>query len=208
MPRHPWAIRRWDLYAPHYDRWVGFEAQRRRSLELAALLPGERVLIAGCGTGLDLPLLPQGVEIDAIDLSPGMLELARARAAGLNARIHLMDAQRLHFPDHTFDCVVLHLIVAIVPDHLRCLREAVRVLKPGGRIVVFDKYFGGPGKPRLIRRLLNPLLRLAATDLNVPLPRIAAEAGLVITHQEPAALRGMFGLLRLEPKTRSSSSAE
>ena len=208
MLRRPWAIRRWDLYAPHYDRWVGFERQRRRSLELATLRPGERILISGCGTGLDLPLLPPHLEIDAIDLSPGMLEHARARAAKLNARVHMMDAQHLLFPSHSFDCVVLHLIVAIVPDPLRCLQEAVRVLKPGGRIAFFDKFYGGPGKPRLIRRLLNPLMKLAATDLNVPVPRLAAQAGLAIVHEEPAALRGMFRALRMEPKTRSSSSAE
>lgn len=208
MPRSPWAIHRWNLYAPHYDRWVAFERQRRRSIELARLQPGERVLIDGCGTGLDLPLLPPGLEIDAIDISPGMLALARERAAPLNARVQVMDAQSLNFPDAAFDCVVLHLIVAIVPDPLQALREAVRVLKPGGRIVLFDKFFHGEGKPRLLRRLLNPLLKFAATDLNVPVPRLAAEAGLVIVHEEPAWLRGMFRILRLEPRTRSSASAE
>lgn len=208
MPRSPWAIRRWDLYAPHYDRWVSFQRQRRRSLSLAALQPGERVLIDGCGTGLDLPLLPPGLDIDAIDLSPGMLALARRRATGLQARVHVMDAQNLQFPSATFDCVVLHLIVAIVPDPLVCLREAARVLKPGGRIILFDKFFHGPGQPRLLRRLLNPLLKLAVTDLNVPIPSLAAQAGLAIVHEEPAWLRGMFRILRLEPKTRSSASAE
>lgn len=208
MPNNPWAIRRWNLYAPHYDRWVGFPAQRQRSLALAELKPGERVLIDGCGTGLDLPFLPPGLRIEAIDLSPGMISHAHARAAGLDARVQVMDAQNLQFPDATFDCVVLHLIVAIVPDPLRCLEEAARVLKPTGRIVLFDKLYHGPGKPRLIRRLLNPLLKFAVTDLNVPIPRLAEEAGLAVVHDEPAALRGMFRILKLTPKTRSSASAE
>ncbi|MGB9609691.1 MAG: class I SAM-dependent methyltransferase [Bryobacteraceae bacterium] len=193
-----WRIRRWDLYAPHYDRLISFEPQRRRSLELAALRPGERVLICGCGTGLDLPLLPAGLQVFAVDASRGMLSRALARGCASPVSFARMDAQQLAFPDSCFDCVLLHLIVAIVPDPLACLREAARVLRPSGRIALFDKYHDGRGRPRLIRRTLNPLMRLLATDLSVPLPRLVREAGLEMVHEEPALLRGLFRVARLE----------
>lgn len=193
-----WRIRRWDLYAPHYDRFIAFDPHRMRSLELARLAPGERVLVCGCGTGQDLPLLPAGLDVCSIDASRGMLEKALRRPCASRVNFQLMDAQRLAFRDASFDCVVLHLIVAIVPDPLACLREAARVLKPGGRIALFDKYHDGVGKPRLARRILNPLMRLLATDLNVPLPCLAREAGLRIVHEEPAMMRGLFRVVRLE----------
>jgi len=128
-----------------------------------------------------------------------MLEQAAGRPCASKVHFVRMDAQHLAFPDASFDCVILHLIVAIVPDPLACLREAARVLRPHGRIALFDKYHDGLGKPRLIRRALNPLMRLLATDLNVPLPRLAREARLRIVHEEPAMLRGMFRVARLEP---------
>ncbi len=195
-----WSASRWDFYAPHYDKLISFSKQRTRSLELADLRPGERLLIDGCGTGLDLPHIPRSLQVDAIDLSPGMLAKAseKAKILGLDARLQTMDAQHLQFEDASFDCVLLHLIVAIVPDPLKCLQEAVRVLKPGGRIMLFDKYFYGPGRPRLIRRLLNPLMKRLVTDLNVPIPSLAAQVGLRITHEEPAWLNGMFRIARLE----------
>lgn len=191
-----WTTRRWDLYAPHYDKMIGLEPMRRRSLELAALQPGERLLVDGCGTGLDLPLIPAGVEVDAIDLSPGMVEQARQK--GTAARLRIMNAQHLDFAAATFDCVLLHLIVAIVPEPLLCLREAARVVKPGGRVMLFDKYFHGPGRPRLIRRILNPLFRFLGTDLNVRTLDLAAQAGFRVVHEEPAMLNGMFRIARLE----------
>lgn len=197
-----WKDRRWDLYAPYYDRFIALTAQRRRSLELAQIQPGERVLVCGCGTGLDLPLLPTGIEIDAVDFSPGMIEQARAKSAGLNIRLQTMDAQNLQFPNATFDVVVLHLIIAIVPDPLRAMREAVRVLKPAGRIALFDKYFHGPGQPRLIRRLLNPIVRALATDINTRTIELAAQAGLRVVHEEPVLLNGLFRVARLERQTQ------
>lgn len=202
-----WNQRRWDLYAPYYDRFIAFTPQRQRSLANAQIQPGDRVLIDGCGTGLDIPLLPPGVQIDAVDLSPGMIARARLKSAGLHIHLQTMDAQNLQFPDATFDVVVLHLIIAIVPDPLRALQEAARVLKPNGRIALFDKYYDGPGRPRLIRRLLNPLMRAIATDINTRTLELARHAGLRVTHQEPALLAGLFGLATLQRQTQSPSSS-
>lgn len=198
-----WKDRRWDIYAPYYDRFIALTAPRRRSIELARIQPGERILVCGCGTGLDLPLLPTGIEIDAIDFSPGMIEQARAKSAGLNIRLQTMDAQNLQFPDATFDVVLLHLIIAIVPDPLRAMQEAVRVLKPNGRIALFDKYFHGSGQPRLIRRLLNPIVRALVTDINTRTMELAATAGLRVVHEEPVLLNGLFRVATLQRQTQS-----
>lgn len=202
-----WAVRRWDIYAPYYDRFIGFLPQRRRSLELAQIRPGERILVCGCGTGLDLPLLPLGIAIDAVDLSPRMVQQARLKSAGLNIHLQTMDAQNLKFPDAAFDVVILHLIVAIVPDPLRALHEAVRVLKPGGRIALFDKYFDGPGQPRLIRRILNPIWRAIATDINTRTLELAREAGLRVVHEEPVLLAGLFRVATLQRQTQSPATS-
>ena len=82
-----------------------------------------------------------------------------------------MDGQALELPDASFDAVALHLILAVIPDPVRCLAEAARVLRPGGRLAVFDKFVGDDATPSLPRRLLNLPARWLATDLNRPLRR-------------------------------------
>jgi ubiquinone/menaquinone biosynthesis C-methylase UbiE len=72
----------------------------------------------------------------------------------------------LQFADHEFDHVVLHLILAVVPQPEKCLSEAVRVLKPGGTILVFDKFLQ-PNQQAWLRRALNPLTRRFATRMDV-----------------------------------------
>lgn len=205
----PWHIRRWDFIASFYDRFFQFKPQRQVSLSFAAIQPGERVLICGCGTGADFEFLPRGADILAVDASPAMLEIAsaKARALGHAARFEIMDVTRLPLDDAQFDVVILHLIAAVVPDHAAVLREAARVLKPHGRIALFDKYFSGPGRPRLIRRLLDPAMACIATSINVPMHDLAAQAGLRFTREEPVLLRGMFRAARLEPVQPSSNSS-
>jgi len=65
-----WDRIRYTLFAPPYDRLVRFGRQRRRSIALLDLRPGERVLISGAGAGADLDHLPEGVEVVAIDITP------------------------------------------------------------------------------------------------------------------------------------------
>lgn len=193
-----WNRARYTLYAPFYDLIVRRLARgRRRAVELLNVQPGERVLIDGCGTGLDLELLPRGCIVTAIDLTPAMVEKTRARAASLGMEIdaRVMDAARLDFPDEAFDCVILHLILAVVPDPGSTAREAARVLRRGGRASVFDKF--ASGRPSLPRRALNVLTNIVATDITRSLPDILAGTAFRVTHEEPSAFGGVFRVATL-----------
>jgi ubiquinone/menaquinone biosynthesis C-methylase UbiE len=198
MSANAWNRLRYTLWAPGYDLFVPFSRERRRSLELLALRPGERVLIVGAGTGADLPLIPEDVSVLATDLTPAMLARARGRLRpGIELRV--MDGHALDLPDACFDAVVLHLILAVISDPAGCLREAARVLKPGGRIAVFDKFLRDGTRPTPLRRAVNLAARLVATDINRRLGDILSSSGtdLVVEHEEPAALGGLFRILRL-----------
>ncbi len=197
MTSTTWNRRRYTLWAPFYDAVARFGRQRRRSIALLDLRPGERVLLVGAGTGADLPLLPSGVHVLATDLTPAMLARARPRArAGTELRV--MDGQALDLPDAGFDAVILHLILAVIPDPAACLREAARVLRPGGRIAVFDKFLPDAAHPGLARRAANLVTRTLFTDINRRLGDILQAApALTVEHDEPALLGGAFRILLL-----------
>jgi ubiquinone/menaquinone biosynthesis C-methylase UbiE len=198
-----WHRVRYSLYAPFYDLFAANPVYRRgraRSIAMAQLAPGERVLLAAAGTGLDLELLPRGIEIAAIDWSPAMLERLRTRAArlGLQVDARLMDAARLEFPDASFDCVLLHLALAVVPDPAAAIREAARVLRPGGRVAIFDKFLGDGARPSPLRRAANAVTGLIATEINLQLGPLLATAGLELRGREPAGFGGLFVAARAE----------
>jgi len=194
-----WNRIRYTLIAPVYDRVVGFARQRRRSIGLLELRPGERVLIVGVGTGADLPCLPEDVEVHAIDITPAMVERTRRRARMLGREVEAVvgDAQALDYPDASFDAVVLHLIVAVAPDGRAVLEEAARVLRPDGRAVVFDKFAAEGRRPSLFRRALNLVANVVATDITRQLGPLVDGTGLEIVRREPAALGRAFEIALL-----------
>ncbi len=99
-----------------------------------------QVLEIAIGTGLNLPFYPANVEITGIEISPAMLEIARRCAQSLGRQVDLVigDAQKLPFPDQSFDTVVCTIALCSIPDDQQAVTEAWRVLRPGGRFVALE----------------------------------------------------------------------
>jgi phosphatidylethanolamine/phosphatidyl-N-methylethanolamine N-methyltransferase len=188
MPSNAWHRFRYTLWAPHYDRVTKFHRERRRSIDLLELRPGERLVIIGCGTGADLPFVPEEIEVLATDLTPAMLRQARAHARpGIELRV--MDGMALDLPDASYDAALLHMVLEVIPDPARCLAEAARVLRPGGRLAVFDKFLPDEDRPGLLRRAGLALLDLVFTSTNRRMGEILARsrAPFVVELDEPSA---------------------
>ncbi len=197
-----WDRLRYTAWAPAYDavvRAAGFDTARRLSIDRLRLAPRDRVLIVGAGTGLDLDFLPSDVHITAIDVTPAMLTHLERRAASAARSVttKIMDARQLAFADASFDAVVMHLILAVMPQPERGLREAIRVLKPGGRIAIFDKFLRDDEHPSLKRQLVNAFAKPLFSDLNRRLGPLIAGTRLVIEHDEPVAFGGTYRVVTL-----------
>lgn len=184
----------YSLFAPFYDFFVAGAMREARRTSLAALPVDHprRVLISGAGTGLDLPLLPTLHRYTALDFNPAMLAHARQRAGEVKVEFILGDSMALPFADDSFDHVVLHLIVAVVPEPQRALQEAARVLKPGGTVLLFDKFLHR-GQRAPLRRLFSPLSRHFATNLNVVLEDVLQAAPeLQLIENQSSLVSGWF----------------
>jgi phosphatidylethanolamine/phosphatidyl-N-methylethanolamine N-methyltransferase len=121
----------------------------------------------------------------------------RAAVTGRSVTVRIMDARQLAFPDSSFDAVVMHLILAVMPEPERGVKEAVRVLRPGGRIAVFDKFLRDEERPSLKRRLLNAVAKPLFSDLNRRLGPLITGARLVVEQDEPVAFGGTYRVVTL-----------
>ncbi len=207
-----WNTLIYRLWAPVYDATVEhfFSPGRRQALQALALQPGERVLLVGVGTGADLPLLPPGVQAVGIDLSPAMLSRARGRLPRLENPVSLIraDAQLPLFVAQSFDTVILNLILSVVPDGGACLREALRALKPGGRMVIFDKFLPDQSRLGLARRLINLFSTLFGTDITRRFGDLAAGSPCQVIQDDPSLMRGMYRVILLQKYSPQDEPAE
>lgn len=196
-----WNRIRYRLYAPAYDVLAGpLEPGRARAIERLDPGPGDRLLILGCGTGMDLEYLPADATAVAMDLTPAMVDRAARRARDLETAVDvgIGDAHALPFDDDSFDAVLLHLVLSVVPDPEAVVSESERVLSPEGRVSIYDKFSPEDGDPSLPRRLANPVARLLFADLNRPLEPLVSETGLSVADREPY-LGGLYTVTIARP---------
>ena len=145
-----------------FDRLLGLESWRARTVEQLGLAEGQSVLDIACGTGLNLPLLRAAVgesgRVVGLDYSQGMLDEARRRvseAGWRNVDLVQGDAAVLANVGGPFDAVISTWALGIVDDLPAALARALEVLEPAGRLAILDFHSTRP--TNRIARILNPV---------------------------------------------------
>ncbi|PCI09131.1 MAG: phosphatidylethanolamine N-methyltransferase [Gammaproteobacteria bacterium] len=195
----------YTLLAPVYDALVSgpIDPYRKKSIARLKNTTTKNILVNGIGSGLDIPYLPIDATYTGTDITPAMLARAEKRAKNyaLNIKFLLADSQALPFESNCFDIIIMHLILAVVPNPSLALQEASRVLKPGGQIYIFDKFIK-PGQLAIVRRTLNLLLQHIATRTDVVFEDVLKTCpDLSLIHNEASLAKGWFRLIELQKKS-------
>src|ERR1700753_254431 len=154
------AYGRW---APIYDLVFGGVFSKGRDAAIQATNKiGGRVLEVGVGTGISLPLYSPNVRIFGTDISEAMLKKAKQRVAEGRLKniegLAVMDAEKLEFPDNSFDVVRAQYVVTAVPTPEAALDEFARVVRPGGELIILTRVSADDGMRRVIERTLQPVV--------------------------------------------------
>lgn len=146
-----------------------------------------RVLEVGVGTGANLAYYPENVHVTGIDFSPKMLAKAQEKVVGSRAEIELieMDAERMNFPDNTFDFVISTCVFCSVPNPVLGLKEIRRVVKPNGKILMLEHMRSENSFVGFMLDLFNPLtVRMVGTNINRRTINNIEKAGLIVEKQD------------------------
>ena len=155
-----------------------------------------RILEIGVGTGINMQHYPPRAEMTAVDISEKMLARASKRAAKAEqpVTLRLMDAQHLEFDDTSFDAVVATCVFCSVPDPVAGLRQAWRVLRPGGRLLLLEHVRSDNPVTGKVMDWLNPLVvRMEGANINRRTEENVRAAGI----DQFETSRHWFGIVRM-----------
>ncbi len=183
----PATQKKWDRASRSFDL-LSFAEDRRfgpHKRRLFEKIRGETLMVAA-GTGNDFKFFPPAQRIVAIDISPAMLARAAAKATLYPGKIELlqMDVCALPFPAESFDTIVTVCTFCSVPKPIAGLRELRRVLRPGGRLLMFEHVRSRIGPLAILLDLMTPITRRFGPDLNRDTVRNVERAGFRITREE------------------------
>lgn len=130
----------YDKHADRYDRMLAPVERRylgKLRRETLSLLPNDgTILEIGAGTGANFNFYPNCRQAIASEISFNMIEIAKGKSASIS--LVQADAQDLPFPANHFDAAFATLVFCSVPDPAKALAEIIRILKPGGRIILLE----------------------------------------------------------------------
>jgi phosphatidylethanolamine/phosphatidyl-N-methylethanolamine N-methyltransferase len=207
----------YDRWAPVYDLVFGavFERGRQAAISAAESIGG-RILEVGVGTGISLPDYSRSNRLCGVDISEAMLEKARERVVELALTnvegLWVMDAERLAFPDASFDVVVAQYVITTVPNPEAVLDEFARVLRPGGEIVLVSRVGAEAGLRRALEKWFAPAARKLGWRTEFSFERYARWAarsnGVRLVERRSVPPFGQFALIRFAKGEASSAGWE
>ena len=206
----------YDRWAPIYDLVFGGVFSKGRDAAIQATNKiGGRVLEVGVGTGISLPLYSPNVRIFGTDISEAMLKKAKQRVTEGRLKniegLAVMDAEKLEFPDNSFDVVMAQYVVTAVPNPEVALDEFARVLRPGGELIILTRVSADAGMRRVIERTLQPVVtRLGFRTADFSWSRytqwLAGAKGIELAERRLIPPLGHFSLVRFR-KTEVAAAA-
>ena len=199
------AYARWaPVYDVVYDKLT--EPAARDAVE-AAVACGPRILEAGVGTGLSLGYYPKTSFVCGVDLSEDMLKRARQKVLrrGLThvRGLQVMDVCRLGYANDSFDAVVAQFLITLVPDPEGALSEFLRVVRPGGEIVLANHFGQTRGAVAKVEEIVAPLCTRIGWSSAFKSTRIEAWArknGVEFIGVSPTFPGGFFKILRMRKR--------
>lgn len=181
---------------------AGFKPGRQYAIDALEIQPTDRVLLVGEGAGADFECLPSGTDfqsLKALDYSPQMVRNAKNRARELGIpeeNIFEGDAQSLPFIEEKFDKILFPLSIGSIPNPQKAIKEAERVLAPGGKIAIFEKMVDDQTSPSYGRRCVGFFTKCIFSDINRNLTEMMGgeESPLMITQYDSLAgqMHGCF----------------
>lgn len=205
------AYARW---APVYDlAFTAVMKAGRRAAVAAVVEDATAILDVGVGTGLELPMFPPGCRVVGIDLAEAMLRRAgdRVRREALSDvdGLSVMDATRMAFADDAFDAAVVPYVLTVVPDPHAMMDEVLRVVRPGGQIVLVNHFGAETGPLVPIEAWLGR--RSASLGWHPQFPFsvlgdwVASRPAVTLTDRRTVPPLGLFTVVRLRKAADGST---
>lgn len=206
---HRQLVAYWDQTARTYDTPRGWTLRHRYDPSrswVCARASGATLEVA-IGTGADLGYYPDHVSLTGVDWSARMIAVARQRAERMRRPVMLQqaDAAALPFPAETFDSVVITFALCCVPDERAVLVEALRVLRPGGHLLLADHVVAIHWPLRLLQRGLEALAVRSTGEHYTRRPLLTLESLGMTAVESERSPSGLFERVRMCKPPRSDS---
>lgn len=192
----------WDRRAKLYDLCEGSDIRRGSHKKALFQRIQGRTLLLAVGTGLDIRHLPIGPLVIGIDISNAMIEKSRGRAQAFAGNLELVqaDATTLSFPDESFDTVVTSCTMCSVPHPAKAFSELYRVLRPGGRLLMFEHVRSASPILGAVLDAMTIVTRRRGTEMNRDTLTAATDAGFRILEIDPIFLDIILAVQAVRPR--------